>query len=135
MVPSTPLRHNHYATIIFCSEKNKVNKKRKLVTPQKHQKGSKKRATFSIHHFPEKDVPANNALPNFADDLNVYKSPKTSKSSTFNIIADNFSPLDNNFLKLNSSEQPFISKSSIFDSISIATFVNKSIYSSKIYCF
>ena len=78
-------------------------------------------------------------MPNFAD-LNVHKSPSVSKSSTFNIIADNFSSLDNTFLKLSSSEQPFISKSSNSDSISISTSVNKSIpqtftfSSSKIKC-
>ena len=41
-----PFRHNHYVALIFCSEKNKVNKKRKLVTSQKC-KGSKKRATYT----------------------------------------------------------------------------------------
>ena len=35
IVPPTPFRHNHYVPLIFCSEKNKVNKKRKLVTSQK----------------------------------------------------------------------------------------------------
>ena len=77
-----------------------------------------------MHHFWKKDLSANNFLPNFAD-LNVHKSPNVSKSSTFNIIADNFSSLDNNFLNLNSSEQPFISKSSNSDCISISTPVNK----------
>ena len=48
-------------------------------------------------------------LPNFSD---VYKSPSVSKSSTFNKTADTFSSLDDNFLKLNSSEQIFVSKSS-----------------------
>ena len=124
IVPPTPFRHNHYVPLIFCSEKNKVNKKRKLVTSQKC-KESKKPATYSIHHFWKQDLSANNSLPNFADDLNVHKSPSVSKSSTFNIIADSFSSLDNNFVKLNSSEQPFISKSSNSDSISISTSVNK----------
>ena len=32
IVPPTPFRHNHYMSLIFCSEKNKVNKKRKLIT-------------------------------------------------------------------------------------------------------
>ena len=41
IVSPTPFRHNHYVPLIFCSEKNKVNKKRKLVTSQKC-KGSKK---------------------------------------------------------------------------------------------
>ena len=63
-------------------------------------------------------------MPNFADDLNVHKSAIVSKSSTFN-IADNFSSLDINFLRFNSSEQPFISKSSNPESISISTSVNK----------
>ena len=66
-------------------------------------------------------------MPNFADDLIVHKSPNVSKSSTFKIIADKFFSLDNNFLKLNNSEQPFISKSSNYDSVSISTSVNKSI--------
>ena len=61
----------------------------------------------------------------FADDLNVRKSASVSKSSTFN-IADNFSSLDNNFLKFNSSEQPFIFKSSNSESIFIGTSANKS---------
>ena len=68
-------------------------------------KESKKRATYSKHHFRKQDLSANNYLPNFADDLNVHKSHSVSNSSTFNIIADNFSSLDNNFLKLKSSEQ------------------------------
>ena len=68
-----------------------------------------------------------NVLSNFADDLNVRKSPSVSKSSTFDIIADNFSSFDNNFLKLNSFEKPFISKSSNSDSISMSTSFNKSI--------
>ena len=38
IVPPTPFRHNHYVPLIFCSEKNKVNKKRKLVTSQKCKK-------------------------------------------------------------------------------------------------
>ena len=79
-------------------------------------------------------------MPNSADDLNVHKSPSVSKSSTFDIIADNFSSFDNNFLKLNSFEQSFISKSSNSDSISMSTSFNKSIpqnftvSSSKIKC-
>ena len=88
---------------------------------------SKNCATYSINHFWKQDLSASNFLPNFADDLNVHKSPSVSKSSTFNIIADSFSSLGNNFLKLNSSEQPFISKSSNSDSISISTCVNKPI--------
>ena len=59
--------------------------------------------------------------------VNVYKSPSESKFSTFNVVADNFSSFDDNFLKLNSSEQPFISKFSSSDGISISTSVNKSI--------
>ena len=137
IVPQIPFRHNHYVPLIFCSEKNEVNKKRKLVTSQKCKKRSTKHATYSIHHFWKQDL---NVLPNSADDLNVHKSPSVSKSSTFDIIADNFSSFDNNFLKLNSSEQPFISKSSNSDSISISTSFNKSIpqnftvSSSKIKC-
>ena len=128
IVPPTPFRHNYYVTLIFCSEKNKVNKKRKLVTSQKC-KESAKRATYSIHHFWKQDLSANNSLPNFADDLNVHKSASVNKSSTFN-IADSFSSLDNNFLKFNSSEQPFISNLLFYfnsESISISTSVNKSI--------
>ena len=112
--------------LFFVQKKNKVNKKRKLVTSQKC-KESKKRATYSIYHFWKQDLSAKNSLPNFADDLNVHKSPSISKSSAFNIIADNLSSLDNNFQKLNSSEPPLISKSSHCDSISISTSLNKSI--------
>ena len=50
IVPQTPFRHNHYVPLIFCSENNKVNKRRKLVTSQKF-KEIKKRATYSIHPF------------------------------------------------------------------------------------
>ena len=35
IVPPASLRQNHYVPLVFCSEKNKVNKKRKLVTSQK----------------------------------------------------------------------------------------------------
>ena len=97
-----------------------------MVTSQKCQ-GSKKRAIYSMHHFWKQDLSTNNALPNFADDVNVHKTPSLSKSSTFNIIAYNFSCHDYNFLKLSNSEQPFISKSSNSDSFSISTSVNKSI--------
>ena len=99
-----------------------------MVTSQKC-KESKKCATYSIHHFRKQDLSANNSLPSFADDLNVHKKPNLSKSSTFNITADNFSSLDNNFLKLNDSEQPFICKSSNSDSVSdsVSPSVNKSI--------
>ena len=125
-VPPTPSRHNHYVPLIFCLEKNKVNKKRKLVTSQKC-KESKKRATDSIHHFWKQDLSANNkSLPNFADDLNLHKNPSVSKYLTFNIISDNLSSLDNNLLKMNGSEQLFISKSSNSDSISISISINKS---------
>ena len=126
IVPPTPFRHNHYFLffLIFCSEKNKVNKKHKLVTSQKCKKRSTKHATYSMHYFWKQDL---NILLNSADDLNVRKSPSIRKSSTFDITADKFSSFDNNFLKLNSSEQPFISKSSNSDSISISTSFNKSI--------
>ena len=103
--------------------KNKVNKKRKLVTFQKYK--SKKRAAYSIHHFWKQDLSVNNSLFNFADDLNVYENPNVSKYSTFKLIADNFSSFDNNFFRLNGTEQPFISKSSNSDSTSISTSVNK----------
>ena len=66
-------------------------------------------------------------MSNFADDLNGHKSPSASKTSTLNIIADNFSSFDNNFLKLNISQQPFISNSSNSGSISISTSAIKSI--------
>ena len=62
--PPTQFRHNHYVPLIFCSEKNKLNKKCKLVTSKKC-KGSKKWASYSIHHFWKQDLPGNNALPNF----------------------------------------------------------------------
>ena len=64
-----------------------------MVTSQKC-KGSEKRATYSIHSFWKQDWSVN-ALPNFYDDLNIHKSPNVSKSSTFKIIASNFSSLDN----------------------------------------
>ena len=76
--------------------------------------------------FGKQDLSANNYLSNFADDLNVHKNPNVIKSLTFNIIDDNFSSLDNNFQKLNGTEQHFISKSSNSDSISISKSVNKS---------
>ena len=129
--------HNHYVPLIFCSEKDKVNKKRKLVTSQECKKGNTKHATYSIHHYMKQDL---NVLSNFADDLNVRKSPSVSKSSTFDIIADNLSSFGNNFLMLNSFEQPFISKFSNSDSISMSMSFNKSIpqnftvSSSKIKC-
>ena len=78
-----------------------------MVTSQKF-KETRKGGTHSMHHFWKEDLSANNSLPNFADDLNIHKSPSVSKSSTSNIIANNLSSLDKNFLKLNSSEQPFI---------------------------
>ena len=84
--------------LFLLHKKNNVNKKNKLVTSQKCQ-GSKKRAIYSMHHFCKQDLSANNVLPNFADDVNVHKSPSLSKSSTFNIIADNFSCHDYNFLR------------------------------------
>ena len=90
IVPPTPFSHNDYVPLIFCSEKNKVNKKHKLITSQKCKKGSTKHATYSIHHFWKHDL---NVLPNSADDLNVHKSPSVSKSSAFDIIADNFRSL------------------------------------------
>ena len=111
--------------LFFVQKKKKVDKKRKLETSQKC-KGSKKCATYSIHHFWKHDLSANNSLSNFAVDLNVHGNPNVSKSATFNIIADKFSSLDNNFLELNDTEQPFTSKSSSSDSISISTSVNKS---------
>ena len=113
---------NHF----FFSEKNKLNKKRKLVTLQKC-KESKKRANYSIHTFWKQDLSGDNYLPNFSDDLNVHKNSNISKFSTVNITADNFFSLDNNFLKLNGSEPPLISKSSNSDSISVSTSINKAI--------
>ena len=70
--PPTPFRHNHYLPLIFCSEKNKVNKTRTLVTSEKCQE-SKKRATYSIHHFWKQDLSVNNALSNFTNDLMYIK--------------------------------------------------------------
>ena len=112
--------------LFFTQKKNKVNKKRKLEASQKC-KESKRQATYSIHHFWKQDLSTNNSLPNFSDDLNVHRNPSVSKSSTLNIIADNFSSHDNNVLKLNDSEQHFISKSYSSDCISNSKFVNKSI--------
>ena len=125
IIPSTPFRHNHYVPFIFCSEKNKVNMKRKLVTSQKC-KESKKRATYSVHHFWKENLFPNNSLLNFADNLNVHKSPSVSKSSTFNIIADNFSSLDNNFLTA-LSNLLFLNLPILIHFISISTSVNKSL--------
>ena len=68
----------------------------------------------------------------FAGDLNVHKNPNVSKPTNFNTIADKLSSLDYNFLKLNHSEQPFISKSSKSVSIYIPEFVNVNVFSSKI---
>ena len=93
-----------------------------MVTSQKYKT---KRTTYFIHHLWKQDLSANNYLLNFADDLNVHKNPNVSKSSTFNVIADNFSSLDNNFLKLNVCDQRFIPKSSNSVSISVSTSVNK----------
>ena len=69
IVPSTAFTHNHYVPLIFCSEKIKVNKKRKLLTSQKW-KESRKRVTYSTDHFWKQKLSANNSLPSFADDLN-----------------------------------------------------------------
>ena len=65
-------------------------------------------------------------MPDFADDLNVLESPNVSKFSNVDVIADNFSSLDNNIVKLSCTEQPFISKSYNSDSISLSTSVKKS---------
>ena len=62
-------------------------------------------------------------MANFADYLNGHKSPSVSKSSTFNLIPDNFSSLDNNFLH-RTVEQLGATNS---DSVSISTYFNKSI--------
>ena len=100
-----------------------------MVTSQKC-KQIKKRATYSIHRFWKPDFSANNYLAKFAGDLNVHKNPNVSKSTNFNTIADKLSSLVYNFLKLNGSEQPFISKSSKSVFIYIPEFVN--VFSSKI---
>ena len=63
-----------------------------MATSQKCKKGSTKHATYSVHLFWKQDL---NVLPNSADDLNVHKSPSVSRSSTFDIIADNFFSFDN----------------------------------------
>ena len=67
---------------------------------------------------------------NFAYNLNIHKNANASKSSTFNLLSDKFSSLDNNLLKLNGSKQPFISKPSTSDSLSISTSVDKLIHQS-----
>ena len=97
-----------------------------MVTSHKY-KESKKRASYSMHHFWKQDLSASNPLSNFAADLNVHKNPIVSKYWTLNIIADHFSSPDNNFLKFSGSEQSFISKSSNSGSSSIATSANNSI--------
>ena len=104
IVPPTRFRHNHYVPLMFCSEKNKANKKRKLVTSQKC-KGSKKRAIYSMHHLWKQDLSVKNYLSNFPDHLNVHENPNIGKSSTFNLIADNFSSLDNITQNLYRTEQ------------------------------
>ena len=103
IVPPTRFRHNNYVPLIFCSEKNKANEKRKLVTSQKC-KGSKKRAIYSMHHLWKQDLSVKNYLSNFPDHLNVHENPNVSKSSTFNLIADNFSSLDNIIQNLHRTE-------------------------------
>ena len=51
ILPPTPFRHNHYVPLFFVQRKIKqINKKHKLVTSQKY-KESRKRATYSTHHF------------------------------------------------------------------------------------
>ena len=104
IVPPTRFRHNHYVPLMFCSEKNKANKKRKLVTSQKC-KGSKKRAIYSMHHLWKQDLAVKNYLSNFPDHLNVHENPNIGKSSTFNLIADNFSSLNNITQNLYRTEQ------------------------------
>ena len=89
-----------------------------MVTSQKC-KESRTLATYSIHHFWKQDLSAK-YFPSFADDLNVHENPNVSKFSTFNIIADNFFFLGNNFLKLSSSERLFLNLP-----IPITTSVNK----------
>ena len=123
IVPPTRFGHNHYVPLIFCSEKNKANEKRKLVTSQKC-KGSKKRAIYFMHHLWKQDLSVKNYLSNFPDHLNVHGNPNISKSSTFNLTADNFSSLDDITQNLHRAEQPFIFNSSISDSIPISKSAN-----------
>ena len=52
--PPTPFRHNHYVPLNFCSEKIKQIR---IITSQKYRE-SKKRVTYSIHHFWKQDSSA-----------------------------------------------------------------------------
>ena len=80
-----------------------------------------------MHHFWKQDLSVKNYLSNFPDHLNVHENPNISKSSTFNLIADKFSSLDDITQNLNRTEQPFIFNSFISDSIYISTSVNISL--------
>ena len=64
-----------------------------------------------MHRFWKQGLSGNNSFFNYVDNLNVRKSPSVNKYSPVNIIADIFPSLKNNLLKMNGSEQPFISKS------------------------
>lgn len=64
-----------------------------------------------MHRFWKQGLSGNNSLFNYVDDLNVRKSPNVNKYSPVNIIADIFPSLKNNLLKMNGSEQSFVSKS------------------------
>ena len=80
-----------------------------------------------MHHLWKQDLSVKNYYSNFPDHLNVYENPNISKSSTFNLIADKFSSLDDITQNLNRTEQPFIFNSFISDSIYISTSVNISL--------
>ena len=107
--------------LFFVQKKNKANEKRKLVTLQKC-KGSKKRAIYSLQFLWKQDLSVKNYLSSFPDHLNVHENPNIIKSSTFNLIADNFSSLDDITQNLNRAEQPNLN-------------ICQYIFSQKFYCF
>ena len=80
-----------------------------------------------MHHLWKQDLSVKNYYSNFPDHLNVYENPNISKSSTFYLIADKFSSLDDITQNVNRTEQPFLFNSFISDSISISTSVNISL--------
>ena len=77
-----------------------------------------------MHHLWKQDLSVKNYLSNFPNHLNVHGNPNISKSSTFNLTADNFSSLDDITQNLHRAEQPFIFNSSISDSIPISKSAN-----------
>ena len=108
IVHPTRFGHNHYVPLNFCSEKNKANEKRKFVTSQKCKR-SKNRTIYFMPHLWKQDLSVKMYLSNFPDHLNLHENPNISKSSTFNLTADNFSSLDNITQNLHRTEQRLFS--------------------------